>query len=347
MKRMDGGARVLILLGVIAFVIVVAAGVAWQEFNRFADAPMAVRKDASALLIPHGSSFRKIVDQLQARHLSAAPYLFWRALALRMQVTRQLHSGEYALHPGMTPRQLFTDMAHSQVVQHRFTIVDGWTFKQLRQNLDKAHELKHLTKGLDNARIMQQLGHKGQNPEGLFLPETYAFVRGDSDLDLLKRSYAAMQRVLDKQWADRAADLPLKTPYQALILASIVERETAQPSERARIAGVFVRRLRIGMRLQTDPSVIYGMGDAYKGKIHKRDLETDTPYNTYLHAGLPPTPIALPGTPAIHAALHPAKGKALYFVARGDGTHVFSDTLAAQDRAVRCYQLKHCQKGQR
>lgn len=347
MKRMHGGVRIRILLGLVAFVLVVAAGVAWQEFARFADAPMAVHDHAPALEIPRGASFHQIVDTLQARHLSAAPYLFWRALAMRMGVTRDLHSGEYALRPGMTPRQLFGDMAHSRVVQHRFTIVDGWTFKALRRALDQAPDLRHLTSGASNASIMRRLGDPGENPEGRFLPETYAFVRGDSDLDILKRSHAAMQKVLKRAWANRAGNLPLKTPYQALILASIVERETARPVERREIAGVFIRRLRRGMLLQTDPTVIYGMGDAYKGNIRKRDLETDTPYNTYLHPGLPPTPIALPGKPAIEAALHPAAGDALYFVARGDGTHVFSATLAEQNRAVRCYQLKHCAGGRK
>ncbi len=342
MRHQRGGTRLWILLIVVVFALLAAAGVLWQEINRFADAPMAIHPDSPSVVIPRGAGFHRIVDELQARELSAAPRWFWRALAERMHVTRDLHAGEYALRPGMTPRQLFEDMAHSRVVQHRFTIVDGWTFQELREALDKAPDLKHAAASMGTAQLMQRLGMNDQNPEGRFLPETYAFIRGDSDLDILRRSHAAMQDLLGKAWPRRAPDLPLDTPYQALILASIVEKETAQPSERARIAGVFVRRLERGMRLQTDPTVIYGMGASYHGNIRKRDLETETPYNTYMHAGLPPTPIALPGKPAIEAALHPAPGKALYFVARGDGTHVFSDTLAQHDQAVRCYQLKRC-----
>jgi len=347
MRRQWGGVRWWVLLGVVVFVLLTFAGGLWRELNRFADAPMAIRPDSPSVMIPEGAGFNRIVDLLQARKLSAAPHWFWRALAERMHVTRDLHAGEYALRPGMTPRQLLDDMAHSRVVQHRFTIVDGWTFRELRQALDQAPVLKHATASLTDAQVMQRLDLGKEKPEGRFLPETYAFVRGDSDLDILRRSHAAMQRLLKKLWPKRAGNLPLDTPYQALILASIVEKETARPDERARIAGVFVRRLRMGMRLQTDPAVIYGMGSKYHGNITRRDLETDTPYNTYMHAGLPPTPIALPGKPAIEAALHPAPGKALYFVARGDGTHVFSDTLAQHDRAVRCYQLKHCSGGQR
>ncbi|NKZ37756.1 endolytic transglycosylase MltG [Oleiagrimonas citrea] len=346
-RHMRGGAKLWVFFIVLAVAAIAAAGVLWQELNRFADAPMAIHPDAPSVVIPHGAGFNRIVDELQARKLSAAPHWFWRLQAERMHVTRDLHAGEYALRPGMTPRQLLDDMAHARVVQHRFTIVDGWSFKELREALDKAPVLKHETAAMTDAQIMQRVGAGDEKAEGRFLPETYAFVRGDSDLDILKRSYRAMNVLLKKAWANRADDLPLKTPYQALILASIVEKETGRADERPRIAGVFVRRLRRGMLLQTDPTVIYGMGAAYHGNIRKRDLETDTPYNTYVHPGLPPTPIALPGKPAIEAALHPAAGKSLYFVAKGDGSHVFSDTLAQHDRAVRCYQLKRCSGGKR
>lgn len=347
MKLQRGGVRVWIGILVLLAALLASAVVVWQEISRFADAPMAIHPDAPSVVIPRGAGFNRIVDELQARHLSAAPRWFWRVLAERMHVTRDLQAGEYALRPGMTPRQLLDDMAHSRVVQHRFTIVDGWTFQQLRKALDDAPALRHATASMSNAEIMRRLGMAGKNPEGRFLPETYAYVLGDSDLDILRRSHQAMQHLLAKLWPERETDLPIKTTYQALILASIVEKETAQADERARIAGVFVRRLRKGMRLQTDPAVIYGMGASYHGNIRRRDLQTDTPYNTYMHAGLPPTPIALPGKPAIVAALHPEPGKALYFVARGDGTHVFSDTLAEHDRAVRCYQLKLCKGASR
>jgi len=188
----------------------------------------------------------------------------------------------------------------------------------------------------------QKIGAGGEAPEGRFLPETYAYVKGDSDLDILRRAHAAMVKTLDELWAGRAQDLPLATPYEALILASIVEKETGRADERAKIAGVFVRRLEDHMLLQTDPSVIYGMGARYDGNIRRSDLVADTPYNTYTRPGLPPTPIALPGRPAIEAALHPAPGDALYFVARGDGSHVFSSTLAEHSRNVDCYQRKRC-----
>jgi UPF0755 protein len=228
------------------------------------------------------------------------------------------------------------------VLQHDFTIVDGWTFRELREALARADKLKHPGAGLDDAMLMQRLGLPGELPEGRFLPETYAYVKGDSDLDILKRAHAAMEKTLAALWPQRDPDLPLASPYEALILASIVEKETGRADERAQIAGVFVRRLRYHMLLQTDPSVIYGMGASYDGNIRKRDLTTDTPYNTYTRAGLPPTPIALPGKPAIEAALHPAPGDALYFVARGDGRHVFASSLAEHNRNVACYQLKHC-----
>ena len=189
---------------------------------------------------------------------------------------------------------------------------------------------------------MRSIGAGGEAPEGRFLPETYAYVKGDSDLDILRRAHAAMVRTLATLWPSRDPQLPLATPYEALILASIVERETGRADERTRIAGVFVRRLENHMLLQTDPAVIYGMGAAYAGNLRKADLTTDTPYNTYTRAGLPPTPIALPGKPALVAALHPAAGNALYFVARGDGTHVFADTLDEHNRNVDCYQRKRC-----
>jgi UPF0755 protein len=233
-------------------------------------------------------------------------------------------------------------MAAGKVLQRNFTIVDGWNFRELRQALAKADKLRQDGATLDEAALMARIGAPGESPEGRFLPETYAYVKGDSDLDILRRAHAAMARTLDALWPRRDKDLPLATPYDALILASIVEKETGRADERPRIAGVFTRRLRDHMLLQTDPTVIYGMGEAYAGNIHKADLTTDTPYNTYTRPGLPPTPIAMPGKPAIEAALHPAAGSELYFVAKGDGTHVFSSTLDEHNRNVACYQLKRC-----
>ncbi len=344
MKRACGGVKLRVLLGLVLFALIAAAGIAWHDYSRFVHTPLAVKGSGQTLDIARGTSFKRIVHILRVRKLSSAPALYWRALAMRMHVVHSLDAGEYALEPGMTPTVLLRHMATGQVVHYDFTLVDGWTFQQVRGALAKVPKIVHDSVGLSGAQIMQRIGAGGKNPEGRFLPETYSYVKGDTDLSLLKRAYRAMQKVLAAEWKQRAADVPLDSPYQALILASLVEKETARADERARIAGVFVRRLRRGMPLQTDPTVIYGMGDKYHGDITWKALRTDTPYNTYLHKGLPPTPIAMPGKAAIHAALHPAKGRALYFVARGDGSgrHVFSDTLAQQNRAVACYQLKRC-----
>jgi UPF0755 protein len=327
---------------VLLLALVGAAVWGWRDFSRFGGAPLHVATPNESIDISRGSSFKEIVRQLRDQGLSTASPLYWRLLAAQMRVAGRLHAGEYATPVGITPRQLLANMAAGRVLQRNFTIVDGWTFRELLAALGKAEKLKHATAGLDAAAIMQKIGAAGEQPEGRFLPETYAYVKGDSDLDILKRAHAAMTKTLNELWPQRDKELPLATPYDALILASIVEKETGRADERAKIAGVFVRRLENHMLLQTDPSVIYGMGDSYQGKIHKTDLTTDTPYNTYTRPGLPPTPIALPGKPAIMAALHPAPGTALYFVARGDGTHVFADTLAEQNRNVACYQLKRC-----
>jgi UPF0755 protein len=216
----------------------------------------------------------------------------------------------------------------------------------LRAALAKAPLLDHETTGLDDAALMKSLGHAGQHPEGRFLPETYAFTRGDSDRDVLERAYADMQKALDAAWTSRAPDLPLKSKDEALALASVVEKETGIAHERAAIAGVFVRRLKLGMKLQTDPTVIYGMGSNYTGNIRKADLLADTPYNTYTRPGLPPTPIAMPGVAALQAATHPAEGDALYFVALGDGSgrHAFTASLAEHEAAVRSYLQRYRQQ---
>lgn len=332
--------RALILLFVLT--AAVAAVWTWSDFNRFSNSPLQVSAQEHSVDIARGSSFRNIIGQLRQRGLTRANAWYWRALAAQMHVVGKLRAGEYALTPGLTPRQLLSNMASGKVVQHDLTIVDGWTFSELRQALAAAQFLRHDTAKLDDAEIMRRIGAAGELPEGRFLPETYAYVKGDSDLQVLKRAHQAMVSTLAALWPGRDSGLPLATPYEALILASIVERETGRADERSRIAGVFVRRLEKHMLLQTDPTVIYGMGRSYAGNLRRIDLTTDTPYNTYTRPGLPPTPIALPGKPALVAALHPAAGSALYFVARGDGTHVFSDTLEAHNRNVECYQRKHC-----
>lgn len=341
-KAMQAGAVIRSLLLIVLLVLAGALLYGWHELNQFSSRPLQVTRQKTTVDIGRGSSFKNIVGTLRRQKLTRASPLYWRILAEQMHVADRLHAGEYAVPTGMTPRQLLANMAAGKVLQHNFTIIDGWTFAQLRQALAKAVTLKQKTAALDNAQIMDQIGAKGENPEGRFLPETYAWVKGDSDLDILKRAHGAMTSTLKKLWVGRAKDLPLDTPYDALKLASIVEKETGRADERAKIAGVFIRRLRDHMLLQTDPSVIYGMGASYDGNIRKRDLTTDTPYNTYTRTGLPPTPIALPGKPALEATLHPAVGTALYFVARGDGTHVFADNLAEQNRNVDCYQRKRC-----
>ena len=332
--------RNMILVLLLALIGAVAWG--WRDFSRFGSAPLHVVAQGESIDIGRGSSFKEIVRHLREQGLSTASPLYWRLLAVQMRVAGKLHAGEYATPADLTPRQLLANMAAGRVMQRNFTIVDGWTFHEVLAALGKAEKLQHAAAGLDDAAIMQKIGAPGEQPEGRFLPETYAYVKGDSDLDILRRAHAAMAKTLDALWPQRDKGLPLATPYDALILASIVEKETGRADERAKIAGVFVRRLENHMLLQTDPTVIYGMGDSYQGKIHKVDLTTDTPYNTYTRPGLPPTPIALPGKPAIMAALHPEPGAALYFVARGDGTHVFADSLAEQNRNVACYQLKKC-----
>lgn len=341
-KPMRGRVRPRVLL-IMLLVLAAALVYGWNDFNRFSNAPLNVTAQGDSIDVGRGSSFKSIVGELRQRKLSSANTWYWRLLAEQMRVAGKLHAGEYALNVGITPRRLLANMAAGKVLQRNFTIVDGWTFAELRQALANADKLRHDSVNLDDATIMQKIGAPGEAPEGRFLPETYAYVKGDSDLDILKRAHGAMAKTLDALWPARAKDLPLATPYDALILASIVEKETGRPDERAQIAGVFVRRLQNHMLLQTDPSVIYGMGASYAGNIHKSDLTTDTPYNTYTRPGLPPTPIALPGKPALQAALHPAAGDALYFVARGDGGHVFSSTLEEHNRNVDCYQRKHCQ----
>ena len=341
-RKRKGRAVTRILAWVVLLALLAAAVAGWYDFERFARTPLTIGPQRQTLDVQRGSSLRGIVAQLRDRDFTQAPSLYWRVLAERMRVADRLHAGEYALDPGVTPGQLLDAMAAGRVLQRDFTIVDGWTFQQLRDALSKVATLRHDGAALDDAQVMRRIGAPGEMPEGRFLPETYAYVKGDSDLDILKRSHEDMVRTLAELWPGRDKDLPLASPYEALILASIVEKETGRAEERAKIAGVFVRRLENHMLLQTDPSVIYGMGQAYAGNIRRSDLTTDTPYNTYLHAGLPPTPIALPGRPAIQAALHPAPGKALYFVASGDGRHVFASSLAEHNRNVACYQLRRC-----
>lgn len=340
MRSCAGGnavVRALLLVILLAIVAAIAwAGITYLHFTR---TPLNVRAAGQTVEIARGEGFNGIVAQLREEKLTEARPLLWRALAMRLGVANKLHAGEYALAPGMTPTVLLENMAAGKVLHRRVTLVDGWTFAQVRQALQRAPKLAHDIEGSTDAQVMAKLDDASQSPEGEFMPDTYDYVLGMSDLDILERAHKATQLFLADEWARRDTSISIQRPYQALILASLVEKETAVAAERPQIAGVFERRLKLGMKLDTDPSVIFGMGAAYTGNIHKSDLETDTPYNTYMRAGLPPTPIALPSRAAIHAVLHPAAGDALYFVAKGDGTHEFSATLAEQNTAVRKYIL--------
>ena len=250
---------------------------------------------------------------------------------------RQIKAGSYEITPGTTPRKLLSMLVRGEEALKSVTLVEGWNFKQVRAALQKAEQLVPDTNGLSAEMIMEKLAKPGIHPEGRFFPDTYTYAKGASDLAVLKRAARAMDKRKEAAWALRSPDSPLKTSEEALILASIVEKETGKPADRAQIAGVFSNRLRIGMLLQTDPSVIYGMGDKFDGNLRKRDLQLDTPYNTYTRTGLPPTPIAMPGKAALLAAVQPAPTKALYFVARGDGTSQFSASLDEHNRAVNKY----------
>ena len=266
---------------------------------------------------------------------------FWLRVYWRLNLPKQpLHSGEYRMTPGMTVEGLIDLWKRGEMVQYSLTLVEGWNFHQVRVALAKEEKIEHTLNGLSDSQVMDKLGHTGIFPEGRFFPDTYRFVRGMTDVELLKTAYDRLDEVLAKEWNQRATDLPYSGPYQALIMASLVEKETGVPQERGQIAGVFVRRMAIGMMLQTDPTVIYGLGDRYSGKLTRAHLKEATPYNTYMIPGLPPTPIAMVGREAIHAALNPVDGSSLYFVARGDGSHVFSDDLDTHNNAVREYQLK-------
>lgn len=310
----------------------------WQDIDRFLHTPLAVPEEGLVYTVRPGASLGSLAADLEARGvLSNAFYL--RLLGRWTGTAGRIQAGEYRIAPGTAPGALLQQLAEGAVISYAITLVEGWTFDQMMDAVRAHPALEHTLAGLPGAKIMQRLGRPGEHPEGRFFPDTYHFPRGTRDQDLLERAYAAMEKLLDREWRRRAADLPLQSPYEALILASIVERETALASERPQIAGVFVRRLASGMKLQTDPTVIYGMGEAFTGNLTKRDLQRDTPYNTYVHPGLTPTPICMPGRDAVRAVLHPADGDSLYFVARGDGSHEFSATLSAHNRAVRTYQL--------
>lgn len=287
--------------------------------------------------LKQGSGLRSVARQLHNAGVVDSALRF-ELLARAWGLENRIQAGNYEISGSISPYALLQKVTSGEHRQDKLTIVEGWNFSQIKAAIDAHPALRHDLAGLSDAEIASRLGLAKPVPEGLFFPDTYFFVSGTSDIAVLQRANRMMQNQLDSLWASRAEGLPLEDPYQALILASIVEKETGQAGERAMIAAVFINRLRIGMRLQTDPTVIYGLGAGFDGDLRKRDLLADTPYNTYTRTGLPPTPIAMPGLAALNAALHPAASRALYFVARGDGSSKFSESLAEHERAVTKYQ---------
>lgn len=330
-------ARLIAALAVVLGVGAVAAAVLAWWWQEALDAP-GPAAEAVVLEVPAGASLARVAARLEeAGVLRRAEVLEWHG-RLSGQAG-QVRAGEYNFPAGSTPRQVMARLVSGETVLHALTVVEGWTFRQLRAAIEAHPAIGEKLPAASDAELMSRLGMPDMAPEGWFLPETYRFPRGTSELELLALAHRAMVAALEEAWAQRAEGIPLETPYEALILASIIEKETGLADERREIAGVFARRLQRGMRLQTDPTVIYGLGESFDGNLRRVDLRTDTPYNTYTRSGLPPTPIALPGRAALEAAVDPAPGKALFFVATGkpDGTHYFSETLEEHNRAVARY----------
>lgn len=331
--------RLFRFTGLVILLLSAVAGWIMIDYQAFTRTQLVVPAEGLLLQVSPGRSVRGIANDLAEQGLIEHPYYFeW--LARRSGNATRLQAGEYRIEPGTTPAALLQLLSAGKVLQHSLTVVEGWTFGQMLAAMQAHASLTHTLLNKTDAQIMAAIGHADEHPEGRFLPDTYFFPRDTTDVAFLTRAYTALQQTLEREWAGRSEGLPIKTPYEALILASIIEKETGIAEERARIAGVFVRRLLNGMRLQTDPSVIYGLGADYDGDIRFSDLRRDTTYNTYTRDGLPPTPIALAGAEAIHAALHPAAGNELYFVAKGGGAHHFSATLEEHNKAVRQYQMK-------
>ncbi len=327
----------IIIVGV--FVGLIISGWIWSSYQNALDTTLKVVAGDFDYSIKSGSSLSAVIYDLANKKIIKHPrFILWYA---RLNgLSNKMKTGDYRLTNNMTTQNFLDDIFSGKVIQYSLTIIEGWSFKQLIEEINKHPQIKHTINKIAKEEVMSKLSLADIHYEGQFLPDTYHFPKELSDIDFLKRAYDSMQKVLKEEWDNRADGLNYKNSYEALIMASIVEKETGKASERQQISGVFIRRLNKRMRLQTDPTVIYGMGDKYKGNIRKRDLLKDTPYNTYRRRGLPPTPIAMPGRDAIHAALHPAEGDALYFVARGDGSHQFSATLKDHNKAVIKYQLK-------
>jgi UPF0755 protein len=311
----------------------------WMHIDTFLKRPLALQAPSVVYTVPRGASLASVARDLEARGwIENARHLEW--YGRYTDQARRIRAGEYELTADLVPATLLALLVSGQSVSYSLTLLEGWNIRQVRAAVAGHEAIEQTLSEVDDAELMERLGRPGMHPEGRFFPDTYQFIRGMTDLEFLRRAMETMDRELAAAWEGRAADIPIDDPDEALILASIIEKETGQVAERREIAGVFSRRLRLGMKLQTDPTVIYGMGERFDGNLRRKDLREDTPYNTYVHHGLPPTPICMPGRGALRAAVDPAPGKTLYFVSRGDGSHVFSETLKQHNAAVRKYQLK-------
>lgn len=329
------------LFKAIGFIVLLGSLVgAWvmMDYRSFANSPMIFGTDGLRYEIKSGKTLTHVAKDLQRRGVIDTAY-YLVLLGKFEGMANTIKAGEYRFNDGITPVRMLEKISKGEMLQYAITVVEGWNFRQLMDAVHSNEYFLHTLSDYSDEEIMAQIGHPGEHPEGLFLPDTYYFPRLTTDVAFLQRAYNATQLFLTENWPNRSSDVEFKTPYEALIMASIVEKETALPSERKQIAGVFNRRLQKRMRLQTDPTVIYGLGRSFDGNIRRRDLRKDTPYNTYLRRGLPPTPIAMPGRAAILAAMSPLPGNELYFVARGDGGHQFSSTLEQHNAAVVEYQL--------
>ncbi|HKJ51395.1 MAG TPA: endolytic transglycosylase MltG [Gammaproteobacteria bacterium] len=319
-------------------VVLLAIAILVIQLLNFQHSQIVVPEASQIFMIDPGSNIKAIAEDLTRRKIIEDPWLFI-LLAKLKDVETRVRAGEYRIEAGQTPDDLLETFTTGKSIQYSFTVIEGWSFRQMMKAIATDPILVQTLQGKDDTEIMQVIGHPDQHPEGLFFPDTYRFPKGTTDADFLRRAYDVMQQHLEREWMQRDSDLPLNSSYEALILASIIEKETGAGFERPLIAGVFIQRLKRNMRLQTDPTIIYGLGKGFDGDIRFRDLKKDTPYNTYLYSGLTPTPIALPGLDSIRAALHPAPTRALYFVSKGDGTHHFSETLQEHNAAVKRFQL--------
>lgn len=303
----------------------------------FATQPLNMGVLPKTFSITPGTSLHGLAVQLQKSRIIKSPFSF-ELVGRLLNKSTGLKAGVYEIQFPLNPLELYQKIERGEVTQSAVQFIEGWNIREVRAALRQQETLVHASEAMDDDKLLAAIGASEAHVEGLFFPDTYFFSPRSTDIEILRRAYRARRDKLNAEWEDRAADLPYRTPYEALIMASIIEKETGVEQERPQIAAVFINRLKQGMRLQTDPTVIYGLGSHFDGNLRKADLQQDTPYNTYVHTGLPPTPIAMPGTAAVHAALHPATTDALYFVSRGNGTHVFSSSLEAHNRAVNRYQ---------